>query len=101
MRAGPLSSPGVIRLLKKNFVSTWILNGQLATVRDGASADASRLAREVLSARQVDSPVDCMVLTPDATLVAVRSVHQVVLANGNAAVRYEAFLEGALRTAKK
>ena len=91
----------MIRLLNTKFVNTWVLKGQLRLLRDGGTADARRLAGAVIGARQKDSPVDCMVLSADATLVAVRPVHDVLRTDGGASGHYLAFLEEALGNIKK
>jgi hypothetical protein len=104
LRAGPLSDKTVIQQLNDNFISTWVLNSTLSTLRDnGASADTRRLATAVLGARQKSSPVDCLVLTPDLAVVAVRPVHDLFDGphDGDLSARYQAFLIGGLKKAKK
>lgn len=77
LRAGPLSSDRIARLLNEKCINTWVLNSQLATLRDkAASADARTLAATVLAARQPRSPVDSMVFTPELRLVSVKDADQ-------------------------
>ena len=104
MRAGPLSDKTVIELLNKSFTNTWVLKPTLPGLRDKASAaDTRRLAAAVLGAKQKGSPVDCVVLTPDLTVLDVRPVHD--LLTGPRAEddisRYSAFLTGAVEKAKR
>lgn len=104
MRAGPLSDKTVIDHLNDNFINTWVLKPTLPGLRDkAANADTRRLARAVLDAKQKGSPVDCLVLSADLALVAVRPFHDLVDSReeGNWPTRYRAFLSGALKKAKK
>lgn len=100
MRAGPLSDTAVIQFLNDNFVNTWVLKPTLPVRRDkAAAADTRRLASAVLDARQKGSPVDCLVLSADAALIAVRSYHD--MRGADRTRGYRAFLEEALGKVKK
>jgi hypothetical protein len=104
LRAGPLSDTSNIELLNDRFVNTWVLNKTVPERRDKASsADTRRLSEAVLDAKQKGSPVDCLVLTPDLALVAVREVHDLLDGRhiGSWPARYRDFLAGALEKAKK
>jgi hypothetical protein len=104
LRAGPLSDKSVIQQLNDNFISTWVLKPTLPGLRDkAANADTRRLAKAVLDAKQKGSPVDCLVLSPDLALVAVRPVHDLMYGHGegDGPARYRAFLAGALKKPKK
>jgi hypothetical protein len=96
----------VIDLLNKSFTSTWVLKPTLPKLRDQAATDAGRLAAAVLGAKQKGSPVDCVILSPDLTVLDVRPVHDLLHdqhappRTGDSA-RYSAFLTGALAKAKK
>ena len=104
MRAGPLSDKTIIERLNDGFVNTWVLKPTLPALRDkAAEADTRRLAKAVLGAKQKHSPVDCLVLTPDLAVVAVRPVHDLLIARDGVgwSARYQAFLSGALKEVKK
>jgi hypothetical protein len=80
-----------------------VLKPTVPGLRDKAGADTRRLAMAVLDAKQKGSPVDCLVLTPDLALVAVRPVHDLLSGPRRAdnITRYSTFLSGALAKAKK
>ena len=104
MRAGPLSDKSVIQVLNESFINTWVLKPTLPALRDKAApADTRRLASAILDAKQKDSPVDCLVLSPDLALVAVRPLHDLLFGRkeGDLPTRYRAFLTEALEKAKK
>lgn len=104
MRAGPLSDKTVIELLNKSFTSTWVLKPTLPGLRDkAAAADTRRLAAAVLGVKQKGSPVDCVVLAPDLTVLDVRPVHDLLTGPGagDDLSRYIAFLAGAVEKAKR
>jgi hypothetical protein len=92
----------VIRLLNTSFVATWVLKVQLPSLREGTVADTRRLATAVMGARQKSSPVDCIVLSTDAALVAAAPVQDLLdTDHRGASERYLAFLEEALGKVKK
>ena len=103
MRAGPLSDKRVIQTLNDGYITTWVLKPTLPALRDkGVTADVRQLASAVLDARQKGSPVDCVVLTRDLKLVAVRSFHDFfVFDEKDLPARYRSFLTEALEKAKK
>ena len=64
MRAGPLSSPKIIKLLNTHFVNVWVLLTDLPKLQAGAKgANAAALATK-LRQHYTDS-VDILTLTPD------------------------------------
>lgn len=64
MRAGPLSSPKIIKLLNTHFVNVWVLLREVPELQAGAKgADAAALATK-LRQHYTDS-VDILTLTPD------------------------------------
>ena len=64
MRAGPLSSPKIIKLLNTHFVNVWVLLTDLPKLQAGAKGtDAAALATK-LRQNYTDS-VDILTLTPD------------------------------------
>ena len=64
MRAGPLSSPKIIKLLNTHFVNVWVLLRDVPELQAGAKgADAAALATK-LRQHYTDS-VDILTLTPD------------------------------------
>ena len=64
MRAGPLSSPKIIKLLNTHFVNVWVLLRELPELQVGAKgANAAALATK-LRQHYTDS-VDILTLTPD------------------------------------
>lgn len=64
MRAGPLSSPKIIKLLNTHFVNVWVLLREVPELQTGAKgADAAALATK-LRQHYTDS-VDILILTPD------------------------------------
>ena len=89
----------MIRLLNEKFVNAWVLRRELPDLRDKGGPDARRLAAAALAAHPKGSPVDCLVLTPDAGLIAVRSVHDFKAADRSR--EYLSFLEAALNKVKK
>jgi hypothetical protein len=104
LRAGPLSDTSNIELLNDRFVNTWALNNTVKDRRDkAATADTRRLAQVLLDAKLKGSPVDCLVLTPDLTLVTVRETGYLLDSKyyGKWPERYREFLTGALEKAKR
>jgi hypothetical protein len=98
LRAGPLSNDRIARLLNDKCINTWVLNSQLAMLRDNAEhADARALAAAVLAARQRHSPVDSMVFTPQLRLVSVKDAdHFLGQRREKSIVLYEDFVNVAL-----
>jgi hypothetical protein len=91
-------------MLNKHFVSTWVLKPTVSALRDkAAGADTRRLAAVLFDARQKGSPVDCLVLTPELTVVAVRPFHDLLEGNeeGDLPARYRLFLTEAMKQAQK
>jgi hypothetical protein len=102
LRAGPLSDATVVHYLNANYINTWVLKPTLPILRDkAATAETRRLATAVLGAKQPASPVDCLVLTPDCQVIAVRPVHELLSGRvgDGLVVKYHAFLAGALEKA--
>ena len=76
MRAGPLSSPKVIKLLNKQFVNIFILSRDLPELQKGAKGESvSQLATvvarafEAAAARGTGKSVNSFVLSPDLELI--------------------------------
>lgn len=76
MRAGPLSSSKVIKLLNKQFVNVFILSRDLPELQNGAKGEqASQLAAVVATAfeaaatRGTGRSVNSFVLSPDLELI--------------------------------
>ena len=68
MRAGPLSSSKVIKLLNVHFVNTWVLLRELPEIQDGAKgADAAALATKLQE--HFVYPVDPLILTPELEFI--------------------------------
>ena len=68
MRAGPLSSPKIIKFLNTHFVNVWVLLREVPELQAGAKgADAAALATK-LRQHYTDS-VDILTLTPDLELI--------------------------------
>ena len=68
MRAGPLSSPKIIKLLNTHFVNVWVLLSEVPELQAGAKgANAAALATK-LRQHYTDS-VDILTLTPDLEVI--------------------------------
>ena len=81
-----------------------MLKPTLPGLRDWASAaDTRRLAAAVLDVKQKGSPVDCVVLSPDRTVLDVRPVHDLLTGPraGDDLSRYRAFLTGAVEKTRR
>ncbi len=68
MRAGPLSSARIIKLLNTKFVNTWVLLRELPDLQDGAKGAAAAALAAKLQEHFV-YPVDPMILTPELTFI--------------------------------
>lgn len=68
MRAGPLSSARVIKLLNTRFVNTWVLLRELPDLQDGAKGAAAAALATKLQEHFV-YPVDPMILTPELAFI--------------------------------
>ena len=68
MRAGPLSSPKIIKLLNTHFVNVWVLLRDVPDLQAGAKgANAAALATKLR--QHYASAVDILTLTPDLELI--------------------------------
>ena len=68
MRAGPLSSPKIIKLLNTHFVNVWVLLRDVPELQAGAKgANAAALATKLR--QHYASAVDILTLTPDLELI--------------------------------
>ena len=68
MRAGPLSSPEVIKTLNEKFVNTWVLLRELPELIGGAKGEVVSLVAQKMKHHYTDS-VDILALTPDAEVI--------------------------------
>ena len=68
MRAGPLSSSKIIKLLNAHFVNTWVLLRELPEIEAGAKGDAAAALATKLQEHFV-YPVDPMILTPELAFI--------------------------------
>lgn len=68
MRAGPLSSTRVIKLLNTKFVNTWVLLRELPDLQNGAKGAAAATLATKLQEHFV-YPVDPMILTPELAFI--------------------------------
>ena len=98
LRAGPLSNDRVASLLNDKCINTWVLNSQLATLRDrAANPDTRALAAAMLAGRRPRSPVDSMVFTPEPSLVSVKDAdHFLGQRRERSIILYEDFVKVAL-----
>ncbi|MYB92854.1 TlpA family protein disulfide reductase [Candidatus Poribacteria bacterium] len=64
MRAGPLSSPKIIKLLNTHFVNVWVLLREVPELQAGAKGAAAAALATKLRQHYTDS-VDILTLTPD------------------------------------
>jgi hypothetical protein len=99
LRAGPLSDDRIARLLNDKCINTWVLNSELATLRDNAEhADARALSADVLAGRTPHEPVDSMVFTPELRLVSVKHAgHFLGQSRAASIALYEDFMGVALK----
>ena len=68
MRAGPLSSPKIIKLLNTHFVNVWVLLRDVPELQAGAKgANAAALATKLR--QHYASAVDILTLTPDLEVI--------------------------------
>ena len=68
MRAGPLSSSKVIKLLNTKFVNTWVLLKDLSKFQDGTKEDDATALAAKLQEHFV-YPVDPLILTPELEFI--------------------------------
>ena len=68
MRAGPLSSSKVIKLLNVHFVNTWVLLTELPEIQDGAKGIAASTLATKLQEHFV-YPVDSLILTSELEFI--------------------------------
>ena len=81
MRAVALSHDRVIKFLNENFINTWVPNAELGRTRSLQDPIAKRrkresktfdtthpLAQAIIKSWKKDSPVDCLVISPDFEL---------------------------------
>lgn len=68
MRAGPLSSSKVIKLLNAHFVNTWVLLRELPELQEGTKGRATAALATKLQEHFV-YPVDPLILTPGLEFV--------------------------------
>ena len=68
MRAGPLSDKRVLRVLKNEFVNTWIVAKDLGPVAAGAEDESVRNLAQLASANYL-YPVDSQVYSADGELL--------------------------------
>ena len=68
MRAGPLSSSKIIKLLNAHFVNTWVLLRELPEIEAGAKGDAAAALVTKLQKHFV-YPVDSLILTPELEFI--------------------------------
>ncbi len=68
MRAGPLSSPKIIKLLNTHFVNVWVLHKELPELQAGAKGAAAAALATKLRQHYTDS-VDILTLTPDLEVI--------------------------------
>ena len=68
MRAGPLSSPKVIKLLNTHFVNVWVLLRDVPELQAGAKGTEAATLATKLRQHYTDS-VDILTLTPDLEVI--------------------------------
>ena len=68
MRAGPLSSPKIIKLLNTHFVNVWVLFRELPELQAGAKGTAAAALATKLRQHYTDS-VDILTLTADLEVI--------------------------------
>ena len=68
MRAGPLSSPKIIKLLNTHFVNVWVLLRDVPELQAGAKGAAAAALATKLRQHYTDS-VDILTLTPDLEVI--------------------------------
>ena len=68
MRAGPLSSPKIIKLLNTHFVNVWVLLRELPELQAGAKGTAASVLAAKLRQHYTDS-VDILTLTPELEVI--------------------------------
>lgn len=68
MRAGPLSSSKIIKLLNAHFVNTWVLLRELPEIEAGAKGEAAAALATKLHEHFV-YPVDSLILTPELEFI--------------------------------
>ncbi|MDE0426877.1 MAG: hypothetical protein OXN25_18660 [Candidatus Poribacteria bacterium] len=68
MRAGPLSTSKVIKLLNTKFVNTWVLLRELPELQDSAKGTAAATLAMKLQEHFV-YPVDSLILTPELAFI--------------------------------
>ena len=68
MRAGPLSSPKVIKLLNTHFVNVWVLHRELPELQTGAKGIAAADLATKLRQHYSDA-VDTLILTPELEVI--------------------------------
>ena len=82
MRAVALSHDRVIKFLNENFINTWATNAELGRTRSLRDPIAKRrkresktfdtthpLAQAIMKGGETDSPVDCLVISPEFELM--------------------------------
>ena len=68
MRAGPLSSPKIIKLLNTHFVNVWVLLREVPELQAGAKGAAAAALATKLRQHYTDS-VDILTLTPELEVI--------------------------------
>jgi len=68
LRAGPLSSSKVIKLLNTHFVNGWVLLRELPELEAGTKGGAAAALAKELQAHFV-YPVDSLILTPESKFI--------------------------------
>lgn len=68
MRAGPLSSSKVIKLLNAHFINVWVLLRELPELQDGAKGAAAAALATKLQEHFV-YPVDSLIVTPELEFI--------------------------------
>ena len=68
MRAGPLSSPKIIKLLNTHFVNVWVLLREVPELQAGAKGTAAAALATKLRQHYTDS-VDILTLTPELEVI--------------------------------
>ena len=68
MRAGPLSSPEIIKLLNTHFVNVWVLHRELPELQTGTKGAAAGALATKLRQHYSDS-VDILTLTPELEVI--------------------------------
>ena len=94
LRAGPLSSPGIMEKLGRDFVNAWVLINDLPRIVEEAKDPHVRALAE-RAKKNYNCPVDSQLYTPAGELI--EHLNANVVLRGDAETCYARFLEAPWR----